>query len=349
MQLEFHGVRGSFPAPGADRARYGGHTTCASLRLGPNDYLVVDAGTGLRDLGERIMAEAGNAEVRVDLLLTHFHLDHVLGFRSSRRSSRPGPRSPSTRRGTRTETRRRAGRADGRPLLSRRARPDGGPEGVPASSSPGRSAAGSAFRPVRSAIPRACVAYRLEAEERSFVLAVDTEHPDNGLGRPAGRLRRGRGHARLRRDVHAGGIRSRKEGLGPLDLAGRDGARRRGPGRSPRPVPLQPGPHRRRGRPHPRGGPRASARDPRGGPGPAARKGISDGQGPLSGMDALRPVPSDPVHGRRLHRGRGRSGRSAQGLRPFRGRDGKPRPRSPPASSFRSPFSSRRSGPSSRP
>src|SRR4030043_2005652 len=60
--------------------RYGGHTPCAALRSSAGDLLVVDAGTGIKRLGERLMAESGKATLAVDLLLTHFHLDHIIGL-----------------------------------------------------------------------------------------------------------------------------------------------------------------------------------------------------------------------------------------------------------------------------
>lgn len=180
MQFEFHGVRGSFPAPGGDRARYGGHTTCASLRLGPNDHLVVDAGTGLYELGERIMAEAGDAEIRVDLLLSHFHLDHILGFPFF--APLFSPRTTLTVRapGDPGETRRAlAGLMAGRyfpvPLDRTAARKEFvefGPGTIG-----GRVLVSSC--PLRH--PQGCVAYRLEADGESLILAVDTEHPEKAL------------------------------------------------------------------------------------------------------------------------------------------------------------------------
>ncbi len=180
MQLEFHGVRGTFPAPGADRARYGGHTTCASLRLGPNDYLVVDAGTGLRALGERILSEAGNAEVRVDLLLTHFHLDHILGFPFFAPLFSPLASLTVHAPGDPGETRRAlAGLMAGRyyPVtLDRTGARKEFREFEPGTIG-GRVRVSSC--PLRH--PQGSVAYRLEAEGTSFVLAVDTEHPENGL------------------------------------------------------------------------------------------------------------------------------------------------------------------------
>ncbi len=82
MQLQLWGVRGTIPSPGEDKIRYGGHTMCSSIRLADGTCLVVDAGTGIKDLGDALMKEAAaaGAPPRVVLLLTHFHLDHIMGF-----------------------------------------------------------------------------------------------------------------------------------------------------------------------------------------------------------------------------------------------------------------------------
>jgi len=82
MQLDLWGVRGTIPSPGADKVRYGGHTMCSSIKLLDGSCLVVDAGTGIKDLGDALMKEAAvtGAAPRVVLLLTHFHLDHIMGF-----------------------------------------------------------------------------------------------------------------------------------------------------------------------------------------------------------------------------------------------------------------------------
>ncbi len=73
-----HGARGSIPAPGPDRARYGGHTTCFSVSAGPGQALVIDAGTGLAFADQ--LLHSGPTHFHV--LLTHYHLDHLLGLLS---------------------------------------------------------------------------------------------------------------------------------------------------------------------------------------------------------------------------------------------------------------------------
>ena len=55
MRVTFHGVRGSVPTPGPSTVRYGGNTVCVEARLADNTLLVLDAGTGIRDLGRELI------------------------------------------------------------------------------------------------------------------------------------------------------------------------------------------------------------------------------------------------------------------------------------------------------
>jgi phosphoribosyl 1,2-cyclic phosphodiesterase len=77
MILRFWGVRGSLPVAGPATARYGGNTICVELRCGPH-LLVIDAGSGARDLGAALAA--GSEPVKADILLSHTHLDHISGL-----------------------------------------------------------------------------------------------------------------------------------------------------------------------------------------------------------------------------------------------------------------------------
>ena len=76
MQVTFYGVRSSIPAPGLHTVRYGGDTVCILVEFDEGGRLVLDAGSGLRILGDRLLDS--NEEIR--LLLSHQHWDHILGF-----------------------------------------------------------------------------------------------------------------------------------------------------------------------------------------------------------------------------------------------------------------------------
>ena len=83
MEVTFWGVRGSIPTPGYDTARYGGNTLCIEVvPEGCHRTLVIDAGSGIRLLGNDLMSRPGRSEapLQIDLLLSHTHLDHILGL-----------------------------------------------------------------------------------------------------------------------------------------------------------------------------------------------------------------------------------------------------------------------------
>lgn len=77
MYLRCWGSRGSLPVSGKQFGRYGGDTTCLEIRSKKGDVIVVDAGTGIRGLGLKL---ARSKVKKFDMLFTHAHLDHVMGF-----------------------------------------------------------------------------------------------------------------------------------------------------------------------------------------------------------------------------------------------------------------------------
>jgi phosphoribosyl 1,2-cyclic phosphodiesterase len=83
VKIRIWGCRGSLAAPGPETVRYGGNTSSVEVRLDDGSLLVMDAGTGIRELG-RSLARQEPIKV-VHLFLTHLHLDHVegLGFFSA--------------------------------------------------------------------------------------------------------------------------------------------------------------------------------------------------------------------------------------------------------------------------
>jgi len=78
-QLKLWGVRGSIPVPGSTTVRYGGNTTCAEVRA-DGELIVLDAGSGIRELGLALENEFGSRPINLSLLITHVHWDHIQGF-----------------------------------------------------------------------------------------------------------------------------------------------------------------------------------------------------------------------------------------------------------------------------
>jgi len=78
MRVKFWGTRGSIAVPGKQTIRYGGNTTCLEITLDSGRVVIIDAGTGIRALGDKLASE--NERVEILLLVSHIHWDHVLGF-----------------------------------------------------------------------------------------------------------------------------------------------------------------------------------------------------------------------------------------------------------------------------
>jgi len=76
MRVTLFGTRGSVAAPGPETVRYGGNTSTVEVRGNDDTVLVLDAGTGIRRLGVQIQPDIA----RVDILLTHLHMDHIQGL-----------------------------------------------------------------------------------------------------------------------------------------------------------------------------------------------------------------------------------------------------------------------------
>jgi phosphoribosyl 1,2-cyclic phosphodiesterase len=97
VKVKIWGARGSIPAPGPETTRYGGNTSCVQLTLSDGSVLVLDAGTGIRNLGTALRLTGQPLHI----LLTHLHLDHIQGLMFFAPAFRPeceivvwGPASP---------------------------------------------------------------------------------------------------------------------------------------------------------------------------------------------------------------------------------------------------------------
>jgi phosphoribosyl 1,2-cyclic phosphodiesterase len=76
MIVTLWGTRGSLASPGPDTVRYGGNTSCVSVEGKEGTLLVLDAGTGIRNLGRNVSGKVK----RIHILLTHLHMDHLQGL-----------------------------------------------------------------------------------------------------------------------------------------------------------------------------------------------------------------------------------------------------------------------------
>lgn len=80
MRIHFWGTRGSIPSPGYRTVRYGGNTPCVELRTADGWLVMLDAGTGARELGRSLIERANGAPIKGDIFLTHAHWDHIQGL-----------------------------------------------------------------------------------------------------------------------------------------------------------------------------------------------------------------------------------------------------------------------------
>ena len=181
MKMEFWGVRGSVPVSGKGFEKYGGHTLCTFFRSAAGRLLIIDAGTGIRRLGERLMVEGGSSKLRIDILLTHFHLDHIIGLpffaplyshRTSVTFHSPFPAGETER------------YLSG--LQSGRYFPIGFKETGARKSFRKMEESGTKIGPLKVTFcplvhPQGSVAYRVEEGGGSVVTATDTEPPEDGF------------------------------------------------------------------------------------------------------------------------------------------------------------------------
>lgn len=78
MKITFRGVRGSIPVPGSLTRLWGGNTSCISIEGAGEDLIILDAGTGIRTIGNRLMD--GKKYKNIHIFITHAHWDHIQGL-----------------------------------------------------------------------------------------------------------------------------------------------------------------------------------------------------------------------------------------------------------------------------
>lgn len=80
FSVRIWGDRGSMPTPGPDTVLFGGNTACIEVRC-DDRLIIIDSGSGIRKLGDKIMREdLPKGPLSIDIFVTHTHWDHLLGF-----------------------------------------------------------------------------------------------------------------------------------------------------------------------------------------------------------------------------------------------------------------------------
>ena len=79
MQIRFWGVRGTIPVPGPDTLRVGGNTSCVEVRTADKQLIIIDAATGILQLGKALQQQA-NGRIVGSILISHTHWDHIQGL-----------------------------------------------------------------------------------------------------------------------------------------------------------------------------------------------------------------------------------------------------------------------------
>jgi len=88
IKIKFWGVRGSIPTPGASTLRYGGNTPCVEVQFRNGPLFILDAGSGIRELGKHLLTRP--KPIIAYIFLSHFHWDHIQGLPFFRPAFQPG-------------------------------------------------------------------------------------------------------------------------------------------------------------------------------------------------------------------------------------------------------------------
>lgn len=78
FKIKFWGVRGSIPTPGKSTLKYGGNTSCVEIRFANGTHFIMDAGSGIRELGKYLLR--GKHPISAFIFISHFHWDHIQGL-----------------------------------------------------------------------------------------------------------------------------------------------------------------------------------------------------------------------------------------------------------------------------
>ena len=80
MKVKFYGVRGSVPTPDPNYSQFGGNTSCIQITFSSGRIAILDAGTGIRNLGNDLIKNSHEQYDNINIILSHTHWDHIQGF-----------------------------------------------------------------------------------------------------------------------------------------------------------------------------------------------------------------------------------------------------------------------------
>lgn len=191
MKIEFFGVRGTAPLTSETSSVYGRNTTCLAVTSRGGDLLVLDGGTGLRALGQRLSGLGDLAPRRIHLFLTHFHFDHIQGLPFFAPLYAAGTEVSFYSAFSVHVLRRTLGRFMRPPFFPVKFSETASSKTM-AKIGPGPTLVGGiAVKACPLRHPQSAFAFRLEEGDESFVLATDTEHPASGVDKRLARFAKG--------------------------------------------------------------------------------------------------------------------------------------------------------------
>jgi phosphoribosyl 1,2-cyclic phosphodiesterase len=179
--LVFWGVRGTCPASGENKNKYGGHTPCSSVETSDGSILIIDAGTGIKELGDKLIGDRGDKTLGVHIFLTHFHLDHIMGLPFFGPLYSPDVRLAFYCDCLPDETERHLSGLMGRryfPVSFKETQAVKVFHQVPKE---GFEIGGNLVSYCPLNHPQGSVAYKIQGEHETIVIATDTEHPQQGI------------------------------------------------------------------------------------------------------------------------------------------------------------------------
>lgn len=80
ISMIFWGIRGTLPLPGKKSMKYGGNTSCVSLKFSQNRWFVFDSGTGIKEFSNHLMKNEAKQRIKIKVFISHPHWDHINAF-----------------------------------------------------------------------------------------------------------------------------------------------------------------------------------------------------------------------------------------------------------------------------